>query len=331
MKGLLSLSKEDQLLVFEQIRSATGMSVAVIEKDWWVTQTLRIIFAMDVAKSLVFKGGTSLSKAWGLIERFSEDIDLALDRTFLGFDSEMTQSQVRKLREKSFSYISESFFPQLTSEFTKNGLKGVTLRLGEIKDHDQDPLMIEIYYPSIVKPDQYVQPRVLVEIGSRSLREPFTLRSICSIIGEHSKGKPFADEPIEIPTVNPERTFLEKVFLLHEEFQKPVEKIRVVRLSRHLYDLEKIMDTPYGKVVMEDKQLYHTIVEHRKTITRIRGIDYDNHSPDKIDFLPPKELMNDWKKDYETMQESMIYGKSLQFEKLIERMEELKNRFRKIV
>ncbi|MEI7526898.1 MAG: nucleotidyl transferase AbiEii/AbiGii toxin family protein [Mariniphaga sp.] len=82
MKGLLSLSKEDQLLVFEQIRSTTGMSVAVIEKDWWVTQTLRIIFAMDVAKSLVFKGGTSLSKAWGLIERFSEDIDLALDRNF---------------------------------------------------------------------------------------------------------------------------------------------------------------------------------------------------------------------------------------------------------
>ncbi|MEI7526899.1 MAG: nucleotidyl transferase AbiEii/AbiGii toxin family protein [Mariniphaga sp.] len=191
--------------------------------------------------------------------------------------------------------------------------------------------MIEIYYPSIVNPDRYVQPRVLVEIGSRSLREPFSIRSIYSIIDEHSKGKTFADDSIEIPTVNPERTFLEKVFLLHEEFQKPVEKIRVVRLSRHLYDLERIMDTDYGKVAMEDKLLYHTIVEHRRTINRIRGIDYANHSPDHIYFLPPKELLNDWKKDYETMQESMIYGTSLPFEKLIERMEELKNRFRKIV
>jgi hypothetical protein len=282
---------------------------------------------MDCAPHLVFKGGTSLSKAWSLIDRFSEDIDLALDRSYLGFGAEMTPSKVKKLRRASFVYISESFFPQLVSTFAQAGIEGLNIQLGEIRDPDQDPLIIEIYYPSIAQTNRYVQPRVLVEIGSRSLREPFTLRSICSIIGENFKGQSFADKPIDIPTVNPERTFLEKIFLLHEEFQKPVEKIRVDRLSRHLYDIEKLMDTEYGKIALEDRQLYQTLVNHRKTIIPIRGINYTNHTPDKINPLPPDQLLTAWKKDYEIMQESMIYGTSLPFEQLIERIKELKNRF----
>jgi hypothetical protein len=150
------------------------------------------------------------------------------------------------------------------------------------------------------------------------------------MVGEHFKGRPFADPPVSIQTVNPERTFLEKVFLLHEEFQKPVHKIRVDRLSRHLYDIEKLMDTEFGKTALDDLSLYHAIVEHRATITHVRGINYANHSPDKINPLPPDSLMADWKRDYEIMQESMIYGPSLPFEQLIERIRELKNRFNQL-
>ena len=80
-----------------------------IEKDWWVVQTLRLIFEMDCADSLVFKGGTSLSKAWGLINRFSEDIDLALDRKFLGFEGDLSNQQIKKLRKASFAYITDKF------------------------------------------------------------------------------------------------------------------------------------------------------------------------------------------------------------------------------
>ncbi len=89
----------------------------------------------------------------------------------------------------------------------------------------------------------YLLPRILIEVGSRSLIEPFDKRSFTSMVGEHFKGKEFADEKIMIPSVNPQRTFLEKVFLLHEEFQLPTEKIKVERKSRHIYDLEKLMDT----------------------------------------------------------------------------------------
>jgi hypothetical protein len=87
------------------------------------------------------------------------------------------------------------------------------------------------------------------------------------MIGEKYKGKAFADNNIVIPSVNPQRTFLEKIFLLHEEFQLPIEKIKVERKSRHLYDVEKLMDTEYATAALGNKALYQTIVEHRAKLT----------------------------------------------------------------
>ncbi|WP_396171334.1 nucleotidyl transferase AbiEii/AbiGii toxin family protein [Flavobacterium sp.] len=107
------LSKTDKLQIFEETKKKTGLPIQAIEKDWWVTQTLGLIFAMECAPHIVFKGGTSLSKAWNAIERFSEDIDLALDRRYLGFDTEMSKTQVSKLRKASFQFISTVFFSQL--------------------------------------------------------------------------------------------------------------------------------------------------------------------------------------------------------------------------
>ena len=156
--------------------------------------------------------------------------------------------------------------------------------------------------------------------------EPFEKCSFTSFVGEYFRGRPFADELITIPTVRPERTFLEKIFLLHEEFQHPLKKIKVERKSRHLYDLEKLMDTGFAKAALWDKELYQTIVEHRKTITPLRGIDYSNHTPDKINPIPPDSIIGEWEKDYNAMQESMLHRPSLPFDKLIARLYELKAR-----
>jgi hypothetical protein len=311
MKEWLQLDKVQQLRIFEQIRLKTGLPVQAIEKDWWVVQTLQRVFSCSVAAHTVFKGGTSLSKAWNLIDRFSEDIDLALDRKILGFDKAMTGAQVSRLRKQSFHYISEKFYPELKAKFKQAGFDQVTVQLAEIRDTDQDPLIIEVYYPGITNSSAYIQPRVLVEIGSRSLMEPYTPKSFSSLVGELYKGEPFADAPIMVPTVNPERTFLEKIFLLHEEFQKTGDKIRVDRLSRHLYDIEKMMDTPFAAEALANKDLYKSIVEHRRTVTPLRGIDYSNHTPDKINPVPTEKIITAWQKDYETMQEFMIYKESL--------------------
>jgi len=103
------LSDADKRTIFTTAGEREGLPAYAIEKDWWVVQTIRIIFQMDVGKHLLFKGGTSLSKAWGLINRFSEDIDLALNREFLEFDTGLiSKTQVRKLRTKSFEYITSA-------------------------------------------------------------------------------------------------------------------------------------------------------------------------------------------------------------------------------
>jgi len=316
MQNWLQLTDKEKTEVYTEIAARTGMTPQAVEKDWWVTLTLRLIFSSSPAAHLVFKGGTSLSKAWDLIERFSEDIDLALDRKFLGFEGSMTSSQVKKLRKISYKYISEEFFPELAKMFEDNGIP-VDIRIRESKDSDQDPLIIEIYYPHVFEYNQYIEPRVLVEIGSRSLREPFSLRSITSLVGKHFPSLPFADTSFEISTVNPERTLLEKIFLLHEEFQKPSENIRVERLSRHLYDIDRLITT-YGPHVLENRILYQEIVAHRRSVTPLRGIDYSRHKPEFIDCIPPEGIAPEWKKDYIVMQEQMIFGPSHSFEDLVQ-------------
>lgn len=160
--------------------------------------------------------------------------------------------------------------------------------------------------------------------------EPSEKREIQSLVGSQFSTNDFADKPFLVPTILPKRTFLEKAFLLHEEFQKPITQIRIDRLSRHLYDLDKLMNTQHGKDALNDSELYKIIIAHRKKFNTVRGIDYANHQPDKIDFVPPNEIIKQWESDYVAMQENMIYGNSKSFEELIKNIVELRERFRKM-
>ncbi len=329
----LKLPSETRLNIFTEVAGRMGLPASAIEKDWWAIRTLALVFQTEIGPHTVFKGGTSLSKAWNLIDRFSEDIDLALDRKFLGFDKpdkEMNGSQVRKLRKTSCEYIAENFLQLLQQTFSDTGFTDVQLRLIPIQSADEDPVKIEVAYPVLTESVTYINPPVVIEIGSRSEKQPYSEKQFSSFVGEHFRGRDFADTEIKIPVVNPELTFLEKIFLLHEEFQQPQKKVKVDRQSRHLYDLEKLMDTEFGIKGLADKNLYQHIVEHRRTITPLRGIDYANHAPEKINPIPPDNMITAWKKDYEQMQQNMIYRDSLSFDKLMERIAELKNRINKI-
>ena len=241
----------------------------------------------------------------------------------------MNGSQVSKLRKLAVKFISEKYFSELAELFHSSRLK-VSIQLAAVKADDQEPIIIEIYYHSLTDPIPYLQPKVLIELGTRSLIEPYEERSCISMVGEKYKGREFADANIIVPSVNPQRTFLEKIFLLHEEFQLPTEKIKVERKSRHLFDLEKLMDTEYAFAALGNNELYQTIVEHRKKLTPLRGIDYANQTPDKINPIPPDAIIRAWEKDYQAMQESMLYNPSLPFEKLIDRLQELKARINRL-
>lgn len=325
-----NLTTEQKQILFKEIQKETPIPPASIEKDWWVVQTLALVFQMEAAPHLVFKGGTSLSKTWSIIKRFSEDVDLALSREFLGFTGKISRTQIGKLRDASFKYISESFLPELRKAFQNNGFDGVEIDLTEVETPDQDPVNILIVYPSVVEKSEYVLPQVKLEIGSRSMLEPFTNQPFCSFIGEKFAGRPFADEKITIPCVNPERTFLEKLFLLHEEFKRPENDIRVFRMSRHFYDIQKISQTEYFKTAIKNKELYKSIVAHREHFMRWGCVDYSTHFPPNLKPVPPKHLLSAFEADYKTMQLQMIYGESLPFHELIMELESITSRINSI-
>jgi len=314
------LSTEDKRTIFTTAGERVGLPAYAIEKDWWVVQTLRTIFQMDVGKHLLFKGGTSLSKAWGLINRFSEDIDLALNREFLGFASGLiSKTQVRKLRSASFGYITGHFSNDLKIAFLAAGFDALTFDYENLGDGDQDPVSILVQYPAIIEHPDYIKPRVKVEIGSRSLKDPYSSRSFKSIISEVFSEQPYTDDNITIPCINPERTYLEKLFLLHEEFQKPEHKVRVDRLSRHLYDLHQISQSAH-KPKAHDSKLISDIIAHRKRFNGMKGVDYESHFPPNLNPTPPAKYIDAWKADYKRMQDEMIPGDSPSFEELINKI-----------
>ena len=323
----LTLSKERRIEILNQATELTGLPSVAIEKDWWITLVLNASFSLSYSKNIVFKGGTSLSKGWNLIERFSEDIDLAIDRKFFGFAGDISKTQIRNLRKQSCEFISTTFLDDLTKILTEwKAIDECRLIAQLIKDSDKDPQVIEIYYNSVIDTSVYLPQRVLIEVSSRSLMEPIEERKINSILSENFPQQSFVTVPFAIPTVLPQRTFLEKIFLLHEEFSQETEKIRIDRLSRHLYDLEKLMDTEHGIEALKNRVLYNNIVAHREKLNPLRGLDYDNHIPSKIKIIPPDEVLKDFERDYEAMSSFMIYGEPLKFDHLIKRLLQLQIR-----
>jgi hypothetical protein len=199
-----------------------------------------------------------------------------------------------------------------------------------VNDSDKDPQVFEIHYNSVIDTSEYLPQRVLIEISARSLMEPTEKREINSILSVNFTNWDFATDTFTIPSVLPQRTFLEKIFLLHEEFSQEHEKIRIDRLSRHLYDLERLMDTQYGVTALQNNELYKNIVTHREKFNPLRGLDYGNHTPDKIKIIPPDTVLKEYEKDYSEMTKFMIYGEALTFDRLVKRISELQTRINEI-
>lgn len=160
------------------------------------------------------------------------------------------------------------------------------------------------------------------------MSEPYEERQINSLIEET-----FPEEDNEtgttIKTVTPSRTFLEKALLLSEELQK--DEPRTMRMSRHLYDLDRLMDTDYAAQALHDKELYKAVVEHRRRFYHLGYVNYDNDYPDKIDFIPKGVTLDEFRKDYEVnMIDGYIYGAAKPFPQLMERMKQLLQLFRNV-
>ena len=332
MKAWTNLTKEERQTILTNIADEKGIVENAVEKDYWVSMTLRSIFSLPYADALVFKGGTSLSKGWNLIERFSEDIDLAIDRKFLGFGKELNKSQRTKLRKQSKKFICDTLASDMEMKLKQYGIIGeCSVVVPETTISDLDPVVLYVEYNTILsRKVDYIPERVKIEISCRSLMEPFEKIAMRSMIEDAYPEENFTMEKVDIPTVMPGRTFLEKVFLLHEEFTRPGGCSHTERLSRHMYDIEKMMDKPFASEAMNNQVMYNEIVAHRKAFTAWSGLDYGTLNPKTISFVPPAEIEEVLRNDYEQMKYGFIYKDAPSYEHIIERITELQNRFREM-
>lgn len=336
MKHWQEYNKDERNEILQIVAGRMNLLPQVVEKDWWVVMTLKALSFTSYSDLFLFKGGTSLSKGWNLIERFSEDIDLAIKREKEFAIPSMTKSQKERLRKFSRKYITETLCKEVEFSLEKMGITGfqiipiVTRKKldgSEVAiDSDKDPTEFHVAYQSVLQGGiDYIPPRVKVEISCLSMHEPTAPIEITSYISQNIPNVD-DDNRVIFNTVIPTRTFLEKAFLLNEEYAK--EKPRTVRMSRHLYDLEKLMDTEFGKEALSNRHLYDTIAEHRQQFYALKYFDYSLHSPERITIVPPRHLLDKWADDYRDMTNSFIYGSKLPFDKLLTRIDILQERFR---
>jgi hypothetical protein len=337
MTGWLTLTKEQRKAIIDEAEQLSGINAIAIEKDWWVTLTLKALFQSAYSKYIVFKGGTSLSKCWKLIARFSEDIDIALSPEAFGmaYIKNPSKSAVNRLKKKGCSFTSNELKTELENQILALGVpEGMVITVAAPVPQqfpDTDPQTLFIKFPSLYKPNYYIADEIKVEASVRSLQVPHTTVSIHSMLNEINPSPAYNEAPFNVDAVEPRKTFLEKAFLLHEEFGRPDKsKIRFERMSRHLYDLGSIMNTRFGRDALDDFKLYGYLIKHREWYNRVSWVNYQSLKPTTLSFIPPDDILHLYRQDYEQMKEQMIYGTALHFDDLLDQLKILQGEFRKI-
>ena len=333
MNKFLTLTKEQRAAVFERVGASVGLPMQAVEKDFWVTVILQAVFSLPVAQHLIFKGGTSLSKAWGLISRFSEDIDLAVNPIALGAaEGDLTKKQIKKLRKASSLFVSEQLTPMLCAKINEMGMSAF-LNIeaqpnGEGDNTYPEPRQIYIRYQSVFeKPLTYLRPDVVLEVSARSLIEPAMPTHVSCILADYIPIQSACDAVVH--TAIPAKTMVEKMFLLHELFSVPGHGTRAERKSRHLYDLYQMMQQDFAQEAITNDALWESIRHHREVFTSVQGVDYSGDVRQRICLLPREDIVAIWQSDYETMRSSMIHGSAPTWDELLEQITILQNKTRK--
>lgn len=318
----------DRRLACLKVTEQKRLQAASVDKDFWVCWTLReIVNLPDIGTRITFKGGTSLSKAWGLIERFSEDIDLVVDKDALGFAGEASPDRAssNKQRRRRLddlmaacrSWVQEQLKPALEQAVTRRFGTREGWRL-EVDPDMADGQCLLFHYPSAFSIGEagYVRPVVKIELGARSDDWPAESRSITPYVAEVLP-QAIPDAAFSVSALAPERTFWEKAMLLHEETFRPADKPRKERMARHYYDLWCLITHGVADRAAADQALFARVAEHRKIFFRLSWVDYATLRPCSLRLMPPPEHRDAWRRDYEEMAESMFYGERPGFDEIL--------------
>ena len=310
--------------LFSLTAERMGMgSVAVVEKDFWVCWVLKQIFADGVlSKLLVFKGGTSLAKVFGLIDRFSEDIDLILDwRVVEGEDpmAERTNTRQRKLNEeinqKAVGYIAETLVPRL------EGVLGIHCEvLVKTGEKDQGHI-VQIQYPTTAEAGNLL-PHIELEVGPLASWLPNSNYIVRPYAWEEFPGQ-FDDAECPVRAIDAQRTFWEKATILHHEANRPEGSPVPLRYSRHYYDLYMMAkDRDVKQSAMEDLGMLRDVVAFKKKFYPRGWANYGEAKPGSLKLLPPEHERPALFGDYDAMQD-MIFGRNPSFKEILDGLETL--------
>jgi len=304
MDTVARLSEVERSALFSETAAEMGATPAVVEKDFSVTWVLgRLFQEPELARLLIFKGGTSLSKVYRLIERFSEDVDLILDwRVVSGEDPLAERSKTKQAR------LNEAIDNRAQQYIRGELLALVAEALGEVcrceSDLD-DPHLINIRYPGAFS-DAYLRPEVRLEIGPLASWLPHEEGKIRSYAAEAFPNV-FARPVCSVPVIKAERTFWEKATILHHEAHRPTGSSQPPRYSRHYYDLARMAESPVRMSALANTALLADVVEFKQRFYPRGWARYELARPGTLRLVPEGEVLRSVETDYRAMV-NMIFG-----------------------
>ena len=337
---VISASTIDRRDLFIATATRLGTTLQNIEKDFWVCWILDILFSgrADDEPRLLFKGGTSLSKAYGLISRFSEDIDITVFREDIGttyknedfeeISNKQKKRQLDKIKEACQSYIQCSLKKRLTQQISSvfDGAGLSVENLVTIDEDDPDLQTLLMHYPTVIDDGQnYIRPSIKIEAGAKSALHPHKAVFITPYIAEETGLTNFKVE--NVLTIEAERTFWDKVIILHGLCSNFATTGKLNnngnRVSRHYYDIFKLLQSTAGQKARIDFELAIDCADHAKIFFN-RGASWnlDGARPGSFKLLPSPEMVTILRQDYQAMV-AMIFGEIPDFDVVMDMIGDL--------
>lgn len=321
MDKVARLTARERSELFSETAARMGTTPAVVEKDFWVTWLLDRIFQQpELSRVLMFKGGTSLSKVYRLIERFSEDIDLILDwRVLNGEDPLAVRSRNQQDRlNKSINEQAQTYIGGELLELVATVLDNVC----RCEIEQSDPSVINVHYPASF-PDAYLRPEVRLEIGPLAAWLPYEDRTISSYAADTFPDV-FDKKECSVRVITAERTFWEKATILHHEAHRPDGNPQPPRYSRHYYDLAKMAVSPVKDAALANFALLADVVEFKQRFYPRPWARYDLATPGSLRLVPEGDVLAAVEADYRAMA-NMIFGDLPKFAEIVTILQTLQN------
>jgi len=310
------------------------IEAAIVEKDFWVCWTLRRIFeVLQFRPHLIFKGGTSLSKVYRAIERFSEDVDLSLSRRDLGFaddrDPEQAGISKKEARRRLDALVAEcqtavrkKLVPELRRDFA--AVLGNAGWLVELDSTDPQTVIFTYPFTDVSGANPYVRPAIRLEMGARSDDWPAADAEITPYAAEAFPDL-FTIRSCRVRTLSAERTFWEKATLLHAECHRPPDKPSRERLSRHYYDLYRLTQQPIAEQALVQRDLLERVIAHKSFFFAAAWAHYETARPGTFRLLPAADRVETLRRDYHDM-ETMIFGDAPGWDDIVRELKHLETK-----